>query len=73
MDKNMASSPDEDRGSRLLALYWTECIIALIIVGLRVFWRLKMKSLGWDDWFMVLTMVKRASASIKQTTWLMHQ
>ncbi|KAL8717512.1 MAG: hypothetical protein Q9225_005244 [Loekoesia sp. 1 TL-2023] len=56
MDQYMASPPDEDRGSRLLALYWTECIIALIIVCLRVFWRLKLKSLGWDDWFMVLTM-----------------
>ncbi|KAL9596856.1 MAG: hypothetical protein Q9219_005526 [cf. Caloplaca sp. 3 TL-2023] len=60
----MALPPDHDRGSRLLALYWTECTIALIIVSLRVFWRLKLKSLGWDDWFMVLTVVKCLLASI---------
>ena len=65
----MALPPNEDRGSRLLALYWTECIIACIVVGSRVFWRLKLKNLGWDDWFMVFTIVYLAPIHCKQI-WL---
>lgn len=59
----MASStltipPNEDRGPQLLAIYWTGCTVATIIVALRVYSRIKIKGLGLDDWTILFTMVR---------------
>lgn len=49
---------DEDRGPQLLAMYWTECTVATIVVALRIYSRIKIKGLGLDDWIILFTMVR---------------
>lgn len=51
--------PDEDRGPKLLGIYWTECSIAIIMVSLRFYARIKIRGLGLDDWTMLLAMVTK--------------
>ncbi|KAM0800903.1 hypothetical protein BDR22DRAFT_907498 [Usnea florida] len=48
---------DQDRGSDLMAMLWTECVLAMIIVALRFYARIKMRNLGADDWMMLITVV----------------
>lgn len=58
MDNSTASlPPDEDRGPRLEAAYWTWSVIAVILVALRFYARIKIRGLGWDDWMMLITVV----------------
>lgn len=54
---NLTIPPNEDRGPRLLAMYWTECIIVVIVVALRFYSRIKIKGLGQDDWIILFTLV----------------
>lgn len=49
--------PNENRGPKLLALYWTEVVLAVIIIVLRFYSRIRIKGLGWDDWIMLFTVV----------------
>ena len=50
---------DRDRGPGLVALFWTECALAMIIVGLRFYARISIRNLGADDWMMLFTVVSR--------------
>ena len=50
---------DQDRGASLIAMFWTECILAIIILGLRLYARISMRNLGADDWMMLLTVVSQ--------------
>ncbi|KAI9694273.1 MAG: hypothetical protein M1820_009076 [Bogoriella megaspora] len=53
-------SPSElkaDRGPALMAIYWTECGVALSVVLLRLYSRLILKKMWIDDWMMFLTML----------------
>ena len=50
---------DRNRGGSLLAMVWTEVPIAAIFVTMRMYSRLKLRNLGWDDWMMVITLVSR--------------
>lgn len=51
--------PVEDRGGILLAMYWTECSICIIVVFLRFYSRIKIRSVGLDDWAMLFTLVTK--------------
>lgn len=42
----------------MLAVFWTECAVALIVVCARLYSRLMIKNLGIDDWIMFFTMVR---------------
>ncbi|CAG8953110.1 hypothetical protein HYFRA_00003307 [Hymenoscyphus fraxineus] len=48
---------DQDRGPQLMAMFWTEAIIGLLLVTLRVHVRYSIRGLGVDDWLMILTVI----------------
>lgn len=48
---------DVDRGHIIVALYCSECAVALIVVALRLYSRLLIKKLGVDNWVILFTMV----------------
>lgn len=50
---------DQDRGPRLIGMFWTECVLAMIILGLRFHARISMRNLGADDWMMLITVVSQ--------------
>ena len=50
---------DQDRGSDIMAMLWTECVLAMIIVALRFYARIKMRNPGADDWMMLITVVSQ--------------
>ena len=54
-----SSDGSQDRGPELLAVFWTECAVALAVMFLRVYARLMIKNVGLDDWVMFLTMVRQ--------------
>ena len=58
----MATPPGgtEDRGSALIAIYWVECSIALIVIAMRLYSRMLIKGIGKDDYIMFFTMVSRS-------------
>lgn len=49
--------PDEDRGPRLEAAYWTWSAVSILMLCLRMYARVKIRGLGWDDWMMLITVV----------------
>jgi hypothetical protein len=49
--------PDEDRGPRLEAAYWTWSAVSILMLCLRLYARVKIRGLGWDDWMMLITVV----------------
>lgn len=49
--------PDQDRGPQLMGAFWTMVVISTIMVGLRFYARFRIKSIGWDDWTMLLAQV----------------
>lgn len=49
---------DQNRGPALLAMFWTETAISIIILGMRMWSRHKLKNFGIDDWVMGLTVVR---------------
>ena len=60
MESLLAPPPggDRDRGSIVLAVYWTFFAIELTVVSLRLYARLKIRAIGLDDWIMAFTMVR---------------
>ena len=48
---------DQDRGPQLIGMFWTECVLAIIILGLRFYAKISMRNLGADDWMMLITVV----------------
>lgn len=58
--------PVDDRGGILLVMYWTECTIAIIVVSLRFYCRIKIRGVGLDDWTMLLTLVNREKKEKKK-------
>ena len=48
---------DRNRGPRLLAMWWTELSICVIMVVLRFYSRYKLKNFGTDDWLMLTALV----------------
>lgn len=56
----------DGRGGILLVMYWTECSIAIIMVSLRFYCRIKIRGVGLDDWTMLLTLVNREKKEKKK-------
>ncbi|MCJ1328445.1 hypothetical protein MMC10_005122 [Thelotrema lepadinum] len=48
---------DEDRGPLLLAVFWTETSLSVLIVASRFYSRSAIKALGADDWAMLATLI----------------
>ena len=55
--RGLLAMDENSKGSALLAIYWTQFTIALICVGLRIYARRLIHAFGWDDVFILLTMV----------------
>ena len=50
---------DQDRGTQFLTIIWSECILASVFVASRFLTRfVYIKKLGWDDWVILLTLVR---------------
>lgn len=59
----------ENRGPQLQAVCSTFVSLAFVSVLLRIYVRLRLvKAFGWDDWFMVLAMVRRANIQSMNST-----
>lgn len=58
---SMSNSPptggDIDRGPELLAIFWTEAALSIMIVAARFYCRRVIKVVGADDWTMLVTVV----------------
>ena len=48
---------DEDRGWRMISIYWAMFAIELVVMSLRVYARIKIRAIGLDDWIMGLAVV----------------
>ncbi len=49
---------NQNRGPKLLAVFWTQLSTCMIVVAMRMYSRYKLKTTGVDDWFMVVTLVR---------------
>lgn len=49
--------PDENRGPYLNAMFWTWSAIAILLTTLRFYIRIRIRTVGWDDWMMLLSVV----------------
>lgn len=47
---------NQNRAGSLMAVFWTEAPIAIIVVALRTYSRYKIKAIGLDDWMMIITL-----------------
>ena len=53
------SEGDFDRAAELNALAWSWFAVSLTVVGLRFYSRIGLtRNLWWDDWFILLTLVR---------------
>lgn len=56
----------EDRGPQMIAIYWVEAAIAIVVVSLRVWGRITIRQVGLDDYVMIFTLVSaRPQSSLK--------
>ena len=46
-----------DRGSSIVPLVWVQAAVASVLVALRFYARIKIRSLGLDDWTMLCSVV----------------
>ena len=51
---------DVDRGPALLAMWWTELSICIVMVAMRVYSRIKLRSWGIDDWLMLTALASQS-------------
>ena len=49
---------DQNRGPKLLAVFWTQVSICIVVIAMRMYSRFKLKTTGVDDWVMVVTLVR---------------
>ena len=55
------SGGDIDRGPSLLGQFWTEVALGIVLLCMRFWSRIHAKILGWDDFFMLVTLVSPPS------------
>ena len=68
-DPSLTSAPvesNQDRGPALMAIFWTECAIALVVVSLRCHARILIRKIGKDDWIMFAAAVR----AVQDFLWL---
>lgn len=63
---------DRDRGPQLLAMWWTELSICIVMVAMRFYSRHKLKNFGTDDWLMLTALVSNETGSSKVDRANMH-
>ncbi|KAK0511295.1 hypothetical protein JMJ35_005868 [Cladonia borealis] len=63
---------DQNRGPSLLAMWWTEVSISIIMVIMRLCSRYRLKNVGIDDWLIVAALILYVSTTIALTFNLAH-
>lgn len=58
---------DYDKGPRITGIAWAEAVMCIAAVAARFWGRIIIHSISWDDWLMLVTLV-RSSASEKKRT-----
>lgn len=54
-----SSKQDESRGAEIIIVAWVFTGIAIVVAALRFFVKARIsKELGWDDFFILLSMVR---------------
>ncbi|CAF9923648.1 hypothetical protein IMSHALPRED_005982 [Imshaugia aleurites] len=61
------SDGDRNRGPQLMAMWWTELSICIIMVALRFYSRYKLKNFGIDDGLMMTALILYISTTIAET------
>ena len=57
---------DYNKGPSFTTLVWIENTVAFLFVSLRLYARAKyVKKFWWDDWFIIVTMVKSSKRSLR--------
>lgn len=56
--------PDIDRGRAFITIYSTLCGLSFVIIVLRLWSRLIIRAVGWDDILMVVTWVRLSTPEI---------
>ena len=68
MSSSLSPSPeggDEDIGYKLVAVAVATISIASVIVAIRLYVRIKIaRAVGWDDWFMLLSLVDSVNPTL---------
>jgi len=57
MDVQPPPGGNQDRGPQLVALYWVESAVAIIVVAMRLWGRMMIRGTSYDDYVMLLTLV----------------
>jgi uncharacterized membrane protein YcaP (DUF421 family) len=57
MTSQAPSGEVADRGPQMIAIYWAEAAIAVVVVALRIWGRIMLRQVGIDDYVMVFTLV----------------
>lgn len=56
-----------NRGPCILAVSWTECVVAILFVSARMYTRIFLiHNVGIDDWMMLLALVSLAGLMIRR-------
>jgi hypothetical protein len=58
MSTNTSDGPLPDRGQPLIIMMWILTVLSSITVVMRFYFRLQKSIIGWDDLFMLLSMVR---------------
>lgn len=53
----LVREPDEDRGPIITTCLWVFASVAILLQIARLWSRLRLKKLGWDDYWMFITTV----------------
>lgn len=46
---------DQNRGPQLMAMFWTETPVSMLLLSLRSYARVSIRGVGYDDWIMLAT------------------
>ena len=58
MDVQDPPGGDVDRGPQLIALYWVESAVAILVVANRMWGRIMIHQTSYDDYVMLFTLVR---------------
>ncbi|KAG8161510.1 hypothetical protein KVR01_008497 [Diaporthe batatas] len=62
--------PDQNRGPQMMGMFWTMVAISTMMVALRFYARFRIKSIGWDDWAMLMAQLLFVLGNSFATYWV---
>lgn len=64
---NTVLPPNEDRGPKLVALFWSLIAVAYLFVAARFYARHVIRGIGLDDWMILVSIVGSCHALLSGT------